>query len=163
MKSGRLNGSLGSCIPPIGKIPSWSPKNQRAARPSRNDGVETPRNAKPVSAKSSFEYWRSAEMIPSGMPIAIPMKSAVSMSDAEASSPRFSMSAMGSPPTGGVSEIALQGLGQPAHVAHGDRLVEAVPLDDDLAHRLVVGELRPDERRDRVARRDAQGRRRRGS
>ncbi len=38
-----------------------------------NDGSEMPRNVMPVSTKSIFEYWRTAEITPSGIPMEIPM------------------------------------------------------------------------------------------
>ena len=152
-----MNGCPAVTMPPIGKIREAGARRATGPpRPSRNDGIEIPRKATPVRAKSSFEYWRSAERIPSGMPTKMPMSErGPHQRRRDASSPRMTVSRTGSPPTCElVAEVALQGLGEPADVADRERLVEAVPRDDDPAHRLVAGELRPDERRHRVARRE---------
>ena len=94
-----------------------------------------PRNATPVSAKSSFEYWRSAEIMPSGMPTTMPISKAVPISSSEATRPARHGVQDGKPDaTLLVAEVALDGLGQPAEVADRERLVQAIALDDDLAH-----------------------------
>src|SRR5438094_204250 len=60
-KSRMLKGIPIVCIPPMGKSRNCSPSSHRPPRPSMNDGVEMPRNATPVSVKSSLEYCRRAE------------------------------------------------------------------------------------------------------
>ena len=88
MKSGRIERLAGRhCMPPIGKIPSWSPKNDRPASPSRNDGVETPEEREARQREVQLGVLAQRRDDPERDADEDPDESAVPMSGADASEP----------------------------------------------------------------------------
>ena len=114
------NGLPTVVIPAIGTDLELQAEQPETAEPSRNDGSEMPRNVIPVSRKSSFEYCRTADRMPSGMPTKMPMTRAVPVSTSEAQEPAQDLRADRRPVHGPVAQLALEGVRQPADVADGN-------------------------------------------
>ncbi len=53
-----------------------TPKNSCRISANQNGGIERPKNEAPVARLSNFEYWRSAEMMPTVTPTEIVMRKA---------------------------------------------------------------------------------------
>ena len=143
----------GDCIPETGRMPGQIEQTICKMIPSQKTGMEKPIRTAIIEERSISEYWRVAEMIPTGTPNRT-ARNALQKVKYRVAWKRWSTRGRTSVELDGASPIALQHVAQPAEILDKKGLVQAKVMAQ-LGQRGGVGLGSKDDQRG-VARRQVQ-------
>ena len=128
----RLPSPKSAYMPPVGNQPRPTENHKISMMPRKKDGVEMPTSTVSVISLSAQPYWRTAETTPARRPKMVQRRRAAPARIEGRAEALQHLVEHRPVERVGAAEIALEHAGEPGHVLHRQRLVEAELAVDPL-------------------------------